>query len=227
MSQAMSLWSAEDQPRERLMSQSPQALSNAELIALILGTGVQHQSALAVAQSILALADHQLASLATQPWNDWVCLKGVGTVKAVRLAAAIELSRRIPLDPSISRCALTSSHEVYQLLKPKLAHLPHEEFWVLYLNNAHKLLYMHRLSQGGITATYVDIRLLLKEALQRRAVAIVVAHNHPSGQLQPSSQDRELTEKIKKAVELIDIKLLDHLVIAQQEYLSFADQHWL
>ena len=227
MSQAMSLWSAEDQPRERLMSQSPQALSNAELIALILGTGVQHQSALAVAQSILSLADHQLASLATQPWNDWVCLKGVGTVKAVRLAAAIELSRRIPLDPSISRCALTSSQDVYQLLKPKLAHLPHEEFWVLYLNNAHKLLYMHRLSQGGITATYVDIRLLLKEALQRHAVAIVVAHNHPSGQLQPSLQDRELTEKIKKAAELIDIKLLDHLVIAQQEYLSFADQHWL
>ena len=223
----MSLWSAEDQPRERLMSQSPQALSNAELIALILGTGVQHQSALAVAQSILALADHQLASLATQPWNDWVSLKGVGTVKAVRLAAAMELSRRIPLDPSITRCALTSSQDVYQLLKPKLAHLPHEEFWVLYLNNAHKLLYMHRLSQGGITATYVDIRLLLKEALQRHAVAIVVAHNHPSGQLQPSLQDRELTEKIKKAAELIDIKLLDHLVIAQQEYLSFADQHWL
>jgi len=227
MSQAMSLWSAEDQPRERLMSQSPQALSNAELIALILGTGVQHQSALAVAQSILSLADHQLASLATQPWNDWVSLKGVGTVKAVRLAAAMELSRRIPLDPSITRCALTSSQDVYQLLKPKLAHLPHEEFWVLYLNNAHKLLYMHRLSQGGITATYVDIRLLLKEALQRHAVAIVVAHNHPSGQLQPSLQDRELTEKIKKAAELIDIKLLDHLVIAQQEYLSFADQHWL
>jgi DNA repair protein RadC len=223
----MSLWSAEDQPRERLMSQSPQALSNAELIALILGTGVQHQSALAVAQSILSLADHQLASLATQPWNDWVSLKGVGTVKAVRLAAAMELSRRIPLDPSITRCALTSSQDVYQLLKPKLAHLPHEEFWVLYLNNAHKLLYMHRLSQGGITATYVDIRLLLKEALQRHAVAIVVAHNHPSGQLQPSLQDRELTEKIKKAAELIDIKLLDHLVIAQQEYLSFADQHWL
>ena len=227
MSQAMSLWSAEDQPRERLMSQSPQALSNAELIALILGTGVQHQSALAVAQSILSLADHQLASLATQPWNDWVSLKGVGTVKAVRLAAAMELSRRIPLDPSITRCALTSSQDVYQLLKPKLAHLPHEEFWVLYLNNAHKLLYMHRLSQGGITATYVDIRLLLKEALQRHAVAIVVAHNQPSGQLQPSLQDRELTEKIKKAAELIDIKLLDHLVIAQQEYLSFADQHWL
>jgi len=227
MSQAMSLWSAEDQPRERLMSQSPQALSNAELIALILGTGVQHQSALAVAQSILSLADHQLASLATQPWNDWVSLKGVGTVKAVRLAAAIELSRRIPLDPSITRCALTSSQDVYQLLKPKLAHLPHEEFWVLYLNNAHKLLYMHRLSQGGITATYVDIRLLLKEALQRHAVAIVVAHNHPSGQLQPSLQDRELTEKIKKAAELIDIKLLDHLVITHQEYLSFADQHWL
>ncbi|MGA0074855.1 MAG: RadC family protein [Flavobacteriaceae bacterium] len=227
MSQAMSLWSAEDQPRERLMSQSPQALSNAELISLILGTGVQHQSALAVAQSILASADHQLASLATQPWNDWVCLKGVGTVKAVRLAAAMELSRRIPLDPFITRCALTSSQAVYHLLKPKLAHLPHEEFWVLYLNNAHKLLYMHRLSQGGITATYVDIRLLLKEALQRHAVAIVVAHNHPSGQLQPSVQDRELTEKIKKAVELIDIKLLDHLVITQQEYLSFADQHWL
>mgnify|MGYP000019056334 FL=1 len=227
MSQAMSLWSAEDQPRERLMSQSPQALSNAELIALILGTGVQHQSALAVAQSILSLADHQLASLATQPWNDWVSLKGVGTVKAVRLAAAMELSRRIPLDPSITRCALTSSQDVYQLLKPKLAHLPHEEFWVLYLNNAHKLLYMHRLSQGGITATYVDIRLLLKEALQRHAVAIVVAHNHPSGQLQPSLQDRELTEKIKKAAELIDIKLLDHLVITHQEYLSFADQHWL
>jgi DNA repair protein RadC len=223
----MSLWSAEDQPRERLMSQSPQALSNAELIALILGTGVQHQSALAVAQSILSLADHQLASLATQPWNDWVSLKGVGTVKAVRLAAAMELSRRIPLDPSITRCALTSSQDVYQLLKPKLAHLPHEEFWVLYLNNAHKLLYMHRLSQGGITATYVDIRLLLKEALQRHAVAIVVAHNHPSGQLQPSLQDRELTEKIKKAAELIDIKLLDHLVITHQEYLSFADQHWL
>ena len=227
MSQAMSLWSAEDQPRERLMSQSPQALSNAELISLILGTGVQHQSALAVAQSILASADHQLASLATQPWNDWVCLKGVGTVKAVRLAAAMELSRRIPLDPFITRCALTSSQAVYHLLKPKLAHLPHEEFWVLYLNNAHKLLHMHRLSQGGITATYVDIRLLLKEALQRHAVAIVVAHNHPSGQLQPSVQDRELTEKIKKAVELIDIKLLDHLVITQQEYLSFADQHWL
>jgi DNA repair protein RadC len=227
MSQAMSLWSAEDQPRERLMSQSPQALSNAELIALILGTGVQHQSALAVAQSILSLADHQLASLATQPWNDWVSLKGVGTVKAVRLAAAMELSRRIPLDPSITRFALTSSQDVYQLLKPKLAHLPHEEFWVLYLNNAHKLLYMHRLSQGGITATYVDIRLLLKEALQRHAVAIVVAHNHPSGQLQPSLQDRELTEKIKKAAELIDIKLLDHLVITHQEYLSFADQHWL
>ncbi|MGA1385308.1 MAG: RadC family protein [Flavobacteriaceae bacterium] len=227
MSQAMSLWSAEDQPRERLMSQSPQALSNAELISLILGTGVQHQSALAVAQSILASADHQLASLATQPWNDWVCLKGVGTVNAVRLAAAMELSRRIPLDPFITRCALTSSQAVYQLLKPKLDHLPHEEFWVLYLNNAHKLLYMHRLSQGGITATYVDIRLLLKEALQRHAVAIVVAHNHPSGQLQPSVQDRELTEKIKKAVELIDIKLLDHLVITQQEYLSFADQHWL
>ncbi|MGA1341058.1 MAG: RadC family protein [Flavobacteriaceae bacterium] len=220
----MSLWSAEDQPRERLMSQSPQALSNAELISLILGTGVQHQSALAVAQSILASADHQLAN---QPWNDWVCLKGVGTVKAVRLAAAMELSRRIPLDPFITRCALTSSQAVYQLLKPKLDHLPHEEFWVLYLNNAHKLLYMHRLSQGGITATYVDIRLLLKEALQRHAVAIVVAHNHPSGQLQPSVQDRELTEKIKKAVELIDIKLLDHLVITQQEYLSFADQHWL
>lgn len=223
----MSHWSAEDQPRERLMSQTPQALSNAELIALILGTGVQHQSALAVAQSILASADHQLAKLSVLPWNHWVSLKGVGTVKAVRLAAAMELCRRIPLDQSVTRAALNSSEAVYQLLKPKIAHLPHEEFWVIYLNNAHKLLYMHRLSQGGITATYVDIRLLLKEALQRHAVAIVVAHNHPSGQLQPSIQDRELTEKIKKAAELVDIKLLDHLVITQEEYLSFADQHWV
>ena len=149
--------------------------------------------------------------------------KGIGLAKAIAITAALEIGRRRRLDHEQKVIKIHSSADAFNLLSPSISELPHEEFWIVYLNNGNKVIYTALLSKGGITGTLVDVRLVLKQALELGAVGLVLAHNHPSGTLKPSRADKQLTQKLKTAAEAIDIKILDHLIIAQNQYFSFAD----
>ena len=150
--------------------------------------------------------------------------KGIGEAKAIAIITALELGKRRQLELALEKPKITSSKAVFNVMQPVIGDLEHEEFWVLYLNNSNKVLAKHQISKGGLTATIVDIRLLFKSALEFAAVAIIVCHNHPSGKLEPSTADKNLTQKIKTAGETLDIKLLDHLIVTQKSYFSFADE---
>ena len=150
--------------------------------------------------------------------------KGIGEAKAVTIAAALEVGRRRRMEDTSKITKIKSSHDVFELLYPLIGELPHEEFWIVYLNNSNKVVQKAQLSKGGITGTLVDVRLVLKQALELGAVGIILAHNHPSGTLEPSTADKQITQKLKMATEALDIKILDHLILTQREYLSFADK---
>ena len=220
-------WSNDDKPREKLVHKGKSVLSDAELIAILIGTGGRNESAVELAKRILASANNNLNELGKLSIKQLMQFKGIGEAKAVTIAAALEMGRRRRGEAAQKITKITSSNSVFELLQPMMGELPHEEFWIVYLNNANKVMLSALLSKGGITGTLVDVRLVLKQALELGAVGLILAHNHPSGTLRPSEADKQVTSKLKLAAEALDIKVLDHVIITQQDYFSFADNAML
>ena len=220
-------WSDDDKPREKLVSKGRSVLSDAELIAILIGSGSRSESAVELSKRILASVDNNLNELGRLSVKQLMAFKGIGEAKAVTIAAALEVGRRRRGEDSLKIEKIGSSKDAFHLLQPIMGDLEHEEFWILYLNNSNKVLKKTQMSKGGITGTLVDVRLVIKETLELGAVAIILAHNHPSGTLRPSTADKQITEKIKGACETMDIKVLDHLIITQKTYYSFADENML
>ncbi len=217
-------WALDDRPREKLLAKGKTALSDAELIAILIGSGNKQESAVALAKRILQSVDGNINELAKLSVAKLTLFKGIGEAKAISIITALELGKRRQLELALEKPKINSSKAVFNVMQPIVGDLEHEEFWVLFLNNSNKVLAKHQISKGGLTATIVDVRLLFKSALEFAAVAIIVCHNHPSGKLQPSNADKNLTQKIKTAGETLDIKLLDHLIVTQKSYFSFADE---
>lgn len=224
---AIRSWAPDDKPREKLRNKGAAALSDAELIAILIGSGNREQSAVMLAQKILASVDNNIRRLSSYTIHQLLQFKGIGEAKAVTILAAFEFAGRCNKNSDERKHRISDSAAAYQRLHPKLARLKHEEFWILFLNNANYVIQESQISKGGITGTLVDVRLLLREALEVGAVAMILAHNHPSGTLTPSKADRELTKKIQRGAEVMDIKILDHLIITSDDYFSFADQNLL
>ena len=217
----------DDRPREKFLLKGRNSLSDSELLAIIMGSGSRDETAVELARKILASVDNNWHQLSLLTIKDLTKFKGVGEVKAISIATALEIGKRrasqeIPEKPQIS-----SSNDAYQILKFHLAELRTEEFWAIFLNQSNKVIHISQLTQGGINQSIVDIRIIFKNALDHFATGIIVAHNHPSGNLKPSSEDIHMTKKIKEAGVLMNIQLLDHLIITQNSYLSFADENLL
>ena len=220
-------WSQDDQPREKLRDKGKAVLSDAELVAIIIVSGNTEESAVDLSKRILASVENNLNALGKLSLKQLMEFKGIGEAKAITITAALELGRRRKLEDTKQLTKITSSRDVFELMHPYLGELPHEEFWILYLNNSNKVLQKIQLSKGGITGTLVDVRLVLKTALEVGAVSLILVHNHPSGTLKPSQSDKDLTLKLKRASEHLDIRVLDHLIITETNYFSFADDNML
>ncbi|MBX2827316.1 MAG: DNA repair protein RadC [Flavobacteriaceae bacterium] len=220
-------WNEDDRPREKLLVKGPSSLSDAELIAILIGSGNKSESAVALSKRILSQSGNSLKELGKKSIPDLLEFYGIGEAKAITILAAMELGRRRQAENVLDRRRITSSHMAFEFLRPMLSDLHHEEFWAVYLNNSNKVLQTHQLSKGGITGTVVDVRLTMKTALQLSAVGIILAHNHPSGTLVPSEADKQLTKKFIFAGNSLDIKILDHLIITEKTYFSFADEQLL
>ncbi|MCB0462249.1 MAG: DNA repair protein RadC [Flavobacteriaceae bacterium] len=220
-------WSQDDQPREKLRDKGKAALSDAELVAILIGSGSREESAVTLCQRILASVDNNLSELGKLSIKQLMDFKGIGEAKAITIAAALELGRRRRGEEALNKKKITSSASVYELMQPIIGELPHEEFWIVYLNNSNKVIQKNQLSKGGITGTLVDVRLALKTALEVGATGIILTHNHPSGTLKPSEADKQLTTKLSTAAKSLDIKVLDHLIITEKAYFSFADENIL
>ena len=220
-------WSQDDQPREKLRDKGKAVLSDAELVAILIGSGSREESAVDLCKRILASVDHRLNALGKLSIKQLMEFKGIGEAKAITIAAALELGRRRRLEDGLQLEQISSSRSVYDIMQPILGELPHEEFWILYLNNSNKVIRKNQLSKGGITGTLVDVRLVLKNALEVGATALILCHNHPSGTLKPSRADKDITQKLKTASQSLDIKVLDHLIVTEKAYFSFADEELL
>ncbi|WP_396635507.1 DNA repair protein RadC [Maribacter sp. R77961] len=220
-------WSDDDKPREKLVNKGRSVLSDAELIAILIGSGSRSESAVELSKRILSSVDNNLNELGRLSIKQLMQFKGIGEAKAVTIAAALEMGRRRRGEEAQKIDKINSSKDAYEILQPIMGELEHEEFWILYLNNSNKVLFKSQLSKGGITGTLVDVRLIMKQTLELGAVGIILAHNHPSGTLRPSAADKQITEKIKRASESLDIKVLDHLIVTQKNYYSFADNQTL
>lgn len=219
----ISNWSEDDRPREKLMLKGKNALSDAELIAILIGSGSRNESAVELSKRILASAEN-LNTLGKMSIAQLMNFKGIGEAKAIAIIAALELGRRRRAEETSELVKITSSKLVFEIMQPIIGELVHEEFWVLFLNNSNKVLSKTQLSKGGITGTIVDVRLVFKIALEMGATSLILCHNHPSGNLQPSEADKQLTKKIKLAGESLDVKILDHLIITESKYYSFVDE---
>jgi DNA repair protein RadC len=217
-------WADDDKPREKLVQKGRLVLSDAELVAILIGSGSKNESAVELSKRILASVGNNLNELGKLSTKQLMQFKGIGEAKAVTIAAALEIGRRRRGEQALKISKIGSSRDAFELLHPTMGELEHEEFWILYLNNANKVLHMALLSKGGITGTLVDVRLVMKQALELGAVALILAHNHPSGNLRASKADQEITKKLQLAAGALDIKVLDHLIIVQKDYLSFADE---
>ena len=220
-------WSQGDQPREKLRDKGKDALSDTELVAILIGSGSRNESAVDLSKRILASVDNNLNALGKRTIKQLMAFKGIGEAKAITIAAAMELGRRRRGEDALKKEVITSSTSVFELMQPVIGELPHEEFWIVYLNNSNKVIQKNQLSKGGITGTLVDVRLVLKNALEVGATGIILAHNHPSGTLKPSEADKRITQKLKSAGESLDIKVLDHLIVTEKAYFSFADENLL
>ncbi len=220
-------WAEDDRPREKLVLKGKTALSDAELVAILIGSGSKNESAVNLSKRILASIDNNLNSLGKLTVEDLKKFKGIGEAKAISIITALELGRRRRLEAALELPKINSSKAVFNIMQPIIGELNHEEFWVIYLNNSNKVLYKEQLSKGGLTGTLVDVRLVYKKALDLYATAIILCHNHPSGKLAPSVADKSITQKLKLAGETLDIKILDHLIVTENAYFSFADENIL
>ncbi|NWO29111.1 RadC family protein [Capnocytophaga sp. oral taxon 903] len=217
-------WADTDKPREKMIAQGKTALSNAELLAILLGSGSADESAVELSRRILASVNNSLTTLGKQSLQQLQAFKGIGQAKAITILAATEMGRRRASETPEPQPKIEVAHNVFALMQPLIGELPHEEFWVLYLNSTNRVIHKARLFSGGITHTTVDVRLLFKTALEQGAIALILVHNHPSGSTTPSKEDIELTQRVKTAGDMLDIKLLDHVIVTEKEYLSLLDE---
>ncbi|WP_394772802.1 DNA repair protein RadC [Flavobacterium sp.] len=219
----ISEWSKEDRPREKLMLKGKEALSNAELIAILIGSGSRNETSVALSNRILIHAKN-LNALGKMSIVQLTKFKGIGEAKAIAIVAALELGRRRRSEDAAKMEMITSSKIVFDIMQPIIGELLHEEFWVLFLNNSNKVISKSQLSKGGLTGTIVDVRLVFKLAFECGATSLILCHNHPSGNLEPSDADKQITKKIKIAGDSLDVKVLDHLIITETKYYSFVDE---
>lgn len=217
-------WSAADRPREKLMEQGRRALTDAELLGILIGSGSAEETAVELCRRILKDVNNSLDRLSKLEVKDLCTYKGIGEAKAITIIAALELGRRRKEEALTERPVLNSSKRVYEYFRAKLQDLPHEEFWVIYLNTACKVVESQLIGRGGNDFTPVDVRVILRYALQCNAHSMILVHNHPSGSLQPSQADRTLTRKVCEAATAIDIKVNDHLIFTDTSYYSFRDE---
>lgn len=217
-------WSEDDKPREKLMLKGKSVLSDAELIAILIGSGSRNESAVDLSKKILASVDNNLNALGKVSISQLMNFKGIGEAKAISIIAALELGRRRRAEEVVELKKVTSSKVIFEIMQPIIGELPHEEFWIIYLNNSNKVISKSQLSKGGITGTLVDIRIVFKTALEMGATALILIHNHPSGTLIPSDADKQITRKLKLAGDSLEIKVLDHLIVTETSYFSFADE---
>ena len=217
-------WAEDDRPREKFLLKGKSTLSDSELLAILIGSGSRNESAVQLCQRILASSENNLNTLGKMSISQLMQFKGIGEAKAISIAAALELGRRRRAEDAIELKKITSSKAVFDILYPIIGELPHEEFWVLYLNNSNKVIYKAQLSKGGITGTVVDIRLIFKMAFEQNATGLILSHNHPSGKLIASEADLKITKRVKEAGQTLEIQVLDHLIITENGYLSFQDE---
>ena len=217
-------WSEDDKPREKLRLKGKSALSDAELIAILIGSGSRNESAVDLSKRILASVDNNLNALGKLSLSQLMNFKGIGEAKAISIMAAMELGRRRRAEEAVELTKINSSKTIFEMMQPIIGELPHEEFWVLYLNNSNKVLSKSQQGKGGITGTLLDVRLVFKMAFELGATALILCHNHPSGNLNPSDADKKITQKLKAAGNNLDIRVLDHLIICENGYYSFADE---
>ncbi len=217
-------WAEDDRPREKMLLKGKKSLSDAELLAIVIGSGSRSETAVDLAKRMLKSTDHNWNDLAKLSIKDLSKFKGIGEAKAIGIVAALEIGQRRAAQETQEKNIISSSEDVYNMMIGDLADISHEEFWVLFLNRANKVTYKNKISSGGIHETVVDIRLVLKQALEQLSTGIILVHNHPSGNTQPSKQDLELTKKIKEAAKLLDINLLDHVIICEGKHYSFTDE---
>ncbi|WP_373736804.1 DNA repair protein RadC [Bacteroides heparinolyticus] len=220
-------WAEEDRPREKMMQKGAEALSDAELLAILIGSGNTEESAVALMQRVLAACGNDLNRLSKWEVHDFSRFKGLGLAKSITVMAALELGKRRKLQDCSERAVIRSSADVYELFHPLLCDLATEEFWVLLLNQASKVIDKVRISRGGIDQTTADVRTILREALLRRATQIILIHNHPSDSTRPSMDDKRLTEQVKKGAQTMNIHLADHVVVTDGRYYSFSDEGML
>jgi DNA repair protein RadC len=220
-------WAENDRPREKMINKGVAALSDAELMAILIGSGTKNETAVAISQRILNGSNNNLNELGKLSLNDFVKIKGIGPAKGVTIMAALELGRRRKNSEALNKKQVTSSNDVIELFQPILADLPYEEFWVLLLNRANRVIDKVRISEGGFTATIVDVRKIMRIAIDNQAIGIILCHNHPSGNHNPSDDDIKITQKIKEAANTLDIKLLDHLIVTDSKCYSMADNSLL
>jgi DNA repair protein RadC len=206
------------------MLKGKSALSDAELIAILIGSGSRNESAVDLSKRILKSVDNNLNALGKLSVSQLMTFKGIGEAKAISIIAALELGRRRRAEEAVELIKITSSKMIFEIMQPIIGELPHEEFWIVYLNNSNKILSKSQLSKGGITGTLVDVRLVFKMALEMGATALILCHNHPSGTLVPSDADKQITKKLKTAGESLEIKVLDHLIVTEFSYFSFVDE---
>ncbi len=217
-------WAEDDKPREKLMHKGKSVLSDAELIAILIGSGSRNESAVELSKRILSSVDNNLNALGKLSISKLTTFKGIGEAKAISIVAAMEIGRRRRAEETIELQKITSSKAVFDIMQPIIGELPHEEFWVLYLNNSNKVIYKSQISKGGITGTVADTRIIFKMALEQNATSIILSHNHPSGNLTPSDADIQITKKLKLAAIQLEIKILDHIIITEKGYFSFNDE---
>jgi len=217
-------WSKDDRPREKLLYAGAENLSNSELLAILIHNGTKQKSAVDLAKDVLKLGQDNLVELGKLSIKDLVKIKGIGEAKAITIAAALELGRRRQAASSLSKTLVRTSSDIAAYMQTKLKDYRHEVFAVLYLNRANKINHFEIISEGGITGTVADPRIILRRALEEDAVNLILCHNHPSGSLKPSRADEQLTSKIKEAARFLDITVLDHIIVSDDGFYSFADE---
>ncbi|MEA5256781.1 DNA repair protein RadC [Arcicella aquatica] len=220
-------WAEEDRPREKLLIKGKAALSDAELLGILIATGIQNMTAIDIAKVILQSVNNDLNQLARLSVKDLAKFKGIGEAKAITIVSALELGRRKKNTEKTERPRIRCSADAYEVLKPHLSDLQHEEFWVILLNRANDVMKCERVSIGGVSGTIADPKMIFKVALEHLASGIILSHNHPSGNLSPSQVDKDLTQKLRAGGQHLDIPVLDHLIFTDKKYFSFADEGML
>lgn len=216
-------WAEDDRPREKFLLKGKSSLSDSELLAILIGSGSRNESAVQLCQRILTSANNNLSQLGKLSINQLTEFKGIGEAKAISIAAALELGRRRRSEDALVLDKITSSKAVFEIMQPIIGELPHEEFWILYLNNSNKVIHKAQISKGGYTGTVVDTRIIFKTALECNATSLILTHNHPSGKLLASDADKDVTKKLKLAGQQLDILILDHIIITETGFYSFND----